>query len=375
MKDLVIFSDIKLDDKLAIALAIARNQYDKYVIILSSFINFDKKSIDLVNFLNTIKNGKLVSPKLKLLCGTAPGWNSITNDLIAGSFDDINNIIAPGSVIDVLQIAPNSMTTFHKLAKLYEIENFHLVHGHNSQQPFQDKNLNNNVIQLKWLQSVKNYVHNTPIFTNNFASFSPPGSGSSQSYCDLLPFVPKSHLDDACYDPFHQRILRKIHDALIKSKVYTNCPRLIPPGYQDKDLGKCILQARKGLSNTEKLLRKHFSNYIQAVEKYLDDPRLIRLIDEKNRLRCKSVLKNAFSPTENGLKLEICDANNYILVEHTRDTNDYHLQPIKCVLKNKGEKSEIIVFEDVSNIEQADAFTIRNLSSERALQLMREILK
>lgn len=329
----VVFTDVKLDDKVGIDHLSCIGIYDHVTAVITGVKDTQRAHSDLRDFLNSMELLRAASVKCSpvFVLGVESmnekpvphEVNFIGDGIPVPSFvDNINGWFQSSTIVDIYQIAPTPKIYVATVADVNHVQvgRYHLVHGYNSKQ-WDDNGKESDVAQGEFLHNLTKYIrskHENPavVFTNNFASFEPAGAGSSQLYSDVKPFLPEDHLEAALNDPFHTKKLLEVQKALHDFGISIDATLFPDPESYGRDLQPTkeylqalVLEARKNEPGTQgQILRQHFINYIDESVKALER---VEGCDTKMLLRVKTHVLGAFRKP---LSVELCDANHIAAV-------------------------------------------------------------
>ena len=358
----IVFTDIKFDDKMAIYVLLKSPIYNHVFAVINGIENTGKAHGDLLDFLDGMPCDRS-SDRLTVMKGSnelrskfAPHEINFIDKSI--NFDwDYNDIyplhIKKNDIIHVYQIAPTPRQHIELLSENgLHVTRYHLVHGYNSKQS------NNEAINFEWLSTIhEQFKPNTAvIFTNNYASFNPPGTGSSQLYQAIKGRVPERHLESAINDPFFVKKLLEAQEMMSLSNVKL---KLIPDGYTEEDLPELFLLARKNEDQFGSDLRKFFLDYI--------DPVILWFDSSSSNEEWIGRFKKLRASMKAQLQVELCDANHIIEVM-TADPTQF--VPMQFDLTGPNVKFKF----ELNHDEKPHVITLKNLRAEDALEKLLKFL-
>lgn len=210
-KSAIVFSDIELDDKVALTMLSCSKKYISISVIVSGVSDIKGAQGDLMSFMDSLRNP--LATELVVVEGENIFSDKNTPERkfqnsscvlpILPNFESwVHNQMLSNTknVVDVFQLAPTPAKHISLLSNIpgLKIEQFHLVHGWNSSQVQGDFKTSRSA-QLHWLRNLQKELQVfhpgvDVIFTNSYGSFIPPGSGSAVPYKEFKGVLPQDHL-------------------------------------------------------------------------------------------------------------------------------------------------------------------------------------
>ncbi|CEO97005.1 unnamed protein product (mitochondrion) [Plasmodiophora brassicae] len=387
----VVFTDVKLDDKVAVNYLRYSGDYYLVIVVITCVADVQRAHGDLRDFLDKVAERKgsssassapaevfvmsVANPKHKAVRHEK---NFLGNGIETLPFDHIDDWFQEPTVVDIFQIAPTPMDNIVRVsnARNVHVGLYHLSFGYCSSQYDAFGNSDPNA-QKVFVTSIGDEIRSQHpnaivVFCSNKQSFNPPGSGSYQPYATMKDLLPEDHLEADLKETFLADKVLEAGQVLQYWGVPIRTPLFpsIPEYKTKKELHDLFLMTRKNdPSTTGSGLREHFRAYLEEAIPKLDELSYWKRLDTNLLRRLRQDVRPVFDDDAE-MQILISDGNQVAAVIDAVYQNSGTLKNMRLVGNDRD-----MVYELAPSEEDTDDKMIYGASRERCLDLLRPTLQ
>ncbi|CEO97004.1 hypothetical protein PBRA_005608 [Plasmodiophora brassicae] len=393
----VVFTDVKLDDKVAVNYLRYCGHYYLVIAVITCVADVQRAHGDLRDFLSETYRGDHSTACDVLIMSVpnakqkpAPHEKFFIGDAYSETPSFLNymdgQLFNSPAVVEIFQIAPTPTEYIVRLSRAttFMISLYHLSVGDCSTQ-YDWKGDANPRDEHFFVTSIGDEIRRrnpnaVVVFCSNRQSFNPPGSGSYQPYAAMKDLLPEAHLEAYLKEPFLADQLLEAKEVLeycgasISTPLFPSIPERRVEATRD-GLHELILEALKNERNSMgRQLRQYFRTYLEEAIRELK-----RCMQEghsrvwqRGGTNLVKLLEQNFLPAfQDDAEMQILmgNSNQVAAVIDAKETDWANLTGMQIVYN-----VEDMVFELSPAAHVADDKMIYDASPTRCLDLLRSTL-